>query len=160
MTALKLATKESAEALRFLLDFARNDRRRLIERAYRAISVSTRVSTLYAAVEVLHAATSRAEVLSAIEDILVNVIGADQTAIYINDDDAASMTLVSTTGNGDKAARQKKIVARIPMVAGDRSVGAIVIFSLCAFKEQLTATDLELFSMLERHAAIALLRYS
>ncbi len=139
------------ETLRWLLEFARRDKIRLIEKVQRAVCTTARLNVLYAAVNRLHATLDRAGVLDAIEDIVVNVIGARQTAIFEKDDQSEALELVGGDGVGEDA-----VTHCIPLRIGSRLVGAIAIGQLREQKKAFTAIDFELFSVLGTHAATAL----
>jgi GAF domain-containing protein len=180
------AINPNADDLRWLLDRARRDNSRLVDRAYRAISVSTRASVLFAALDRLHATLDCDAVVRAIDDILTNVVGAEQHAIFEIAADQA-IRLVSSTaienvpaaltpGEGIVAksiasgttfvrherpereghAWEEALTACIPLRLGKRPFGAIALFALAQHKEGFNATDLDLFRLLETHAAVAL----
>jgi len=172
--------------LRLMLTHARRDNSRLIDKAYRAISVSTRASILYAALDRLHATLDCDDVIRAIDDILMNVVGAQQVAVFeLAGDD--SLKLVSSSGadhapnsvpagegiigrsvaNGSLFVRrddpnreglhwETSLTACIPLRLGKRPFGAITLFALAEQKNDFSSTDLELFRLLETHAAVAL----
>lgn len=130
------------DVLRLLVDFLRRDKVRLLEQASLASRNSARLAMLYAAVDELYSSPDRVTVLEAIEDIVVNVIGA------------AQYTLVE--GEGEPGAVAENALARIPLKVGDQVFGVIAIFALKDGKTEFSATDRELFDILTRHAAIAL----
>ena len=182
MTTMNL----NSDDLQWMLDRARRDNNRLIDKAYRAISVSTRASILYAALDRLHATLDCATVVHTIEDIMMNVVGAEQLAIFEIASDNA-IRLVSSTGitdlpsvitphegiigrcvaNAISFVRQEQprreghaweaaLSACIPLRLNNRPFGGIALFALSEEKSEFNATDFELFRLLETHAAVAL----
>jgi GAF domain len=175
-------------ALRWVLEMARRDKIRLIESAQRALSASARLTVLYAAVDGLHSSLERAEVMHAIHDIILNVIGADRMAIFEIDHHSSSLKLVDSAGlsgldtgsigigdgivgntiatrrlflRSDDPKRpglawEETMTACIPLHIGCRPVGAIAILGLREQKNDFTPIDVELFSILATHAAMAL----
>lgn len=182
MTTTNLKTDE----LRWMLDHARRDNTRLIDKAYRAISVSTRASVLYAALDRLHATLDCVAVVRAIEDIMMNIVGAEQLAIFEIASDE-SIRLVSSIGienvpvtiasgegivgksiangttftrqdqrRGDGVSWEQALTACVALRLGKRPFGGIALFALAEQKAEFNATDFELFRVLETHAAVAL----
>jgi hypothetical protein len=134
------------------------------------------LARLYAASYQLHATVHRSEVLQAIQEIVVNLIGSEELAIVegtqltplatMGVDDARLGTLDRATGtlgrslatglpvlcDGDDAG----IRASIPLVIGDRTLAVILIFGLLPQKPALDAFDRELLDLVATHAATAL----
>lgn len=125
------------------------------------------LTSLYVAVHQLHATLVRAEVVDALREIIVGLIGSEAFAVFERDgddvfrvivscgiDDADAGALACRFASDDDA--DVPVAAAIPLVLNGRVVGGIVIVSLLAQKSGFDAVDLELFELLTTHAAIAL----
>jgi GAF domain-containing protein len=141
---------------------------------------------LYAAIEQLHGAATRADVIRAIQEVVINMVGSEEFALFELTPDGRRLAPVLAFGVssgpeeievgcgtvGHAAAAGSPYVAAaggavappgappptacVPLKVGDRVTGALVIYTLLAHKPALTDFDHELFSLLERHAALAL----
>ena len=126
---------------RWLLNFHRRDKMRLLELAIVANHSAARATALLAAVESLYSGETRAAVVAAIEDIVLNLIGAERFTIV---ESGSFPELVNEAG---------PMTVHVPLRLGGRVAGMIVIEGSGEF----TALDFELFDVLSRHAAVALL---
>jgi nitrate/nitrite-specific signal transduction histidine kinase len=139
---------------------------------------SNALANLYVASYQLHASVDRGTVLNAIQEIVVNLIGSEQLAIYeINDDAefelAASFGLdswpllqivggenaVDRLGEGhifDDPSQRQPLTACVRLQIENRVVGAILVFRLLEHKAALQPIDFELIEMLGVHASVAL----
>ena len=135
------------------------------------------LTTLYVACFRLHSTLDREDVLGAIQEIIINMVGCEELAILELDGDA-KLTLTSSFGIDaarfgvapriDASVRSGEIWIRdedeephhltavVPLVLGDRVIGAIALFRLLQHKQGLEAIDRELFELLGTHAAMAL----
>ena len=135
------------------------------------------LARLYAASYQLHATVRRDEVVQAIQEIVVNLIGSEELAIMQG---GAQLTPLATMGVDAKrlgaldlttgalgrslATRQPVmserddagIHASIPLVVGERMLGVVLIFGLLPQKAELDAFDRELLELVATHAATAL----
>lgn len=94
------------------------------------------------------------EVLTAIQEILINMIGSEKFGILRPRDDSG-LKLVSAFGlEGDPGLERP--TASIPLTVGDEVQGVIVIFELLPHKEGLGDLDYQLFDLLSSEAARAL----
>ncbi|HEV7242571.1 MAG TPA: hypothetical protein VGQ36_25295 [Thermoanaerobaculia bacterium] len=139
---------------------------------------SSNLANLYVASYQLHTSVDRETVLTTIQEIVINLIGSEQLAIYERNGDAefrlaASfgldqdqlMAFVSgeyateKLGEGhifsDPAERQP-LTACVPLQICDQVVGAILVFRLLEHKQSLETVDHELFELLAVHASTAL----
>lgn len=139
---------------------------------------SSNLANLYVASYQLHTSVDRPAVLTAIQEIVINMIGSEQLAVYesfgegdfrlatsFGLDDAEVLPLVTgqfaveKLGEGhifhDPANRQP-LTACVPLQIGGRVVGAILIFRLLEHKPALQPVDHELFELLAVHASTAL----
>ncbi|HEY2748684.1 MAG TPA: GAF domain-containing protein [Polyangia bacterium] len=163
----------------------RADVRELAERCTALeVEVGT-LSNLYVASQRLHETLDRGEVLRAIEEILINLVGSEELAIYEVDDGAATLSLLSSFGlprerfasrrvddgpigravrtgktvvvDGAAAAGDEpKLTACVPLCVRDRVIGVIALFQLLPQKSRLEPVDHDLFDLLTTAAATAL----
>lgn len=198
----KMSLQEKALGLREELDRVRNEQEELRRRLSDAHAESRHYSQQYAQVEErnnnlanlyvasyqLHSTFDRAEVVSAIQEIVINLIGSEEMAIFELDEGAGELTLIGcfgldgTTwksvpvGEGliggaveqgvsvlpgrhhslTATTAEKGLTAAIPLMLGERVVGAVVVWGLLAHKGGLEELDYELFDLLGTHAATAL----
>jgi hypothetical protein len=147
---------------------------------------NTSLVQLTVASQLLAAAAERDGVLTAIEEVVVNMIGSEELAILELEGDgeslrvarlrgidprgtrlASAMTalrIVTKTGKpiivrgGSRAAtdRDGGLTAAIPLVAEGSVTGVVAIFRLLEQKADLDPTDHELFDVLSHQGAIAL----
>jgi hypothetical protein len=125
----------------------------------------------------LHSSRKVGEVVAAIQEALINLIGSEDFALFVRDDNSRRFErLIATgeragalkdfvTGEGvlGAAAAAVKIrygdpVAVVPLMSGRRigSVGVVEIAGLLAHKPMLTARDHQLLDVLSRHGGLAL----
>lgn len=145
---------------------------------------SSNLANLYVASYQLHSSLDYDVVLQRINEILINLIGAERFAIYLYDPKVNSFTLVS--GEGVEERKGSKIpladnflsriarsgelylaqdvtsmgdddrpIAALPLVAEDELLGLLVIYKLLIQKDSFEPIDHELFDLLAGHAAIA-----
>jgi hypothetical protein len=127
--------------------------------------------------ERLYASLQVGEVVTALQEGLINLVGSEDFTLFVRDDNSRRFEhLLSTggragalqsfvTGEGvlGAAAAAAKIrygdpVAVVPLMSGRRigSVGVVVIVGLLAHKRALTSQDHELLEVLSRHGGLAL----
>jgi len=151
---------------------------------YHQIEVhSSNLSNLYVASYQLHASVERDVVLSTIQEIVVNLIGSEEVAIFEFHGEADEFRLASSFGvensrlknfkagtgpigsrllsgevfvNDHVAGGEDKLTACVPLRIGDRVTGAILVFRLLEHKQALQPVDHELFELLAIHASTAL----
>ncbi len=141
------------------------------------------LANLYVAAHQIHATLDLREVLSTINEILVNFIGAKTFAVYLRDDDQAVRAVTAenvardalpaegpggligaavTTGRSsyaetlDAHSPPAPPLVVVPLRMRDEVVGAVAVWSFLAHKLDLTDLDVELFNLLGAHAASAL----
>jgi hypothetical protein len=144
---------------------------------------SSNLSNLYVASYQLHASVERDTVLSTIQEIVVNLIGSEEVAIFEFHEAAHEFRLSSSFGvdkprlknfkagsgpigqhlrngevfvNNHAAGGDDTLTACVPLKIGDRITGAILVFRLLEHKQALQAVDHELFELLSIHASTAL----
>jgi nitrate/nitrite-specific signal transduction histidine kinase len=139
---------------------------------------SANLANLYVASYQLHTSVNRSTVLNTIQEIVINLIGSEQLAVYERfGEDAFRLTAsfgldgtglativtgeyaVEKLGEGhvfsDPADRQP-LTACVPLQIGERAYGAILVFRLLDHKPSLQPVDHELFELLSVHASTAL----
>ena len=145
-----------------------------------AMRQNASLANLYVSSYMLHATLDHDVVLSGIAQIIVNIVGSEDYAIFERDGDqllvvgragatsaAFQKTTVGTGVIGQLAEQasvrvfpptetEADLVAFVPLVIGQYVTGAIAIFRLLPQKPALDDSDLEIFEMLAAHAATAL----
>ena len=166
------------ERLRARFEEVSGENQRFAEQYQHIEEQSSNLANLYVASYQLHANIERAAVLTSIQEIVINLVGSEQLAIYERDGDehfrlAASCGLdeellvgvvageyaVEKLGEGHifmEPADQQPLTACIPMQIGERVTGAILVFRLLDHKPALQPVDYELFELLAVHASTAL----
>jgi hypothetical protein len=144
---------------------------------------SSNLSNLYVASYQLHASVDRETVLNTIQEIVVNLIGSEEVAVFEFRDDANEFCLSSSFGVDEQrlksfkagsgpigqrllsgevfvnemvAGGDDKLTACVPLKIGERTIGAILVFRLLEHKQALQPVDHELFELLALHASTAL----
>lgn len=143
---------------------------------------SSNLSNLYVASYQLHSSVDRQTVLQTIQEIVINLIGSEEIAIF-EEDGSGIFRMVSgagvdgsrantfTLGEGPigrhlatgevfvhplPADSHDRVTACVPLKVGSDIRGAIVVFRLLPHKTELERVDHELFELLAVHAATAL----
>ena len=138
-------------------------------------TLNANLANLYVASYQLHSTLDRETVLAAIQEIIVNLIGSEEFAVFesvpggrfrlaasVGLEDAAALTVhervAHATASGETfvAAQHGELTACIPLKIDGGVTGFIVICRLLAHKSGLEPLDLELFDLLGTHAAMAL----
>jgi hypothetical protein len=160
--------------------------RRLTERWQEIERKNIALANLYVAIHQLHGTLVRAEVVEALTEIMVGLIGSETLAIFERSDDGAPFRLIGSFGidafdyrelaSDDSLGRllgsgiryvagephpiadalEMPIAAALPLLLEGRVTGGIVLFSLLAHKRGFDDVDYDLFDLLTTHAAIAL----
>lgn len=155
-----------------------HESRGIAEQYETAMRQNSSLANLYVSSYMLHSSLDRAEVLSGISQIIINIVGSEDYAVLERDGEALRVSASSgaTTAKVEAArlsdsvaglAREARVrvfdpameaglTALIPLAIGEYVTGAIVIFSLLSHKPALTEADGEIFEMLSAHAATAL----
>lgn len=143
------------------------------------------LANLYVASYQLHGTLDRDSVLDSIREIVINLIGCEELAVFELREDGSSLDLVTSFGVDVEAYRHVSlgehaigklaatgdtyiagamapgddaplVTACLPLKLDGRVTGAIVLFKLLPHKAQLQELDFELFDLLGTHAATAL----
>ena len=143
---------------------------------------SANLANLYVSSYQLHGTLDREAVLATIREIIINLIGSEQLAVFERRDDtfelvtsfgvderlfhrlAHSHPIAKLAAGGEtflagqsaRPADLPPLVVCLPLKLDGHVIGAIVIFSLLAHKPALQELDFELFDLLGTHAATAL----
>jgi GAF domain-containing protein len=89
---------DESDPLCYLLEALRREKLRLLDQLEQTSRTSARLATLWAAVERLHASTQRSKICEAVEDIVLNVVGGEQCAIFEVDRSGAHLNLIGSVG--------------------------------------------------------------
>jgi regulator of replication initiation timing len=145
---------------------------------------NTNLANLYVASYQLHGTLDRERVLAAIKEIVINLIGSEELAVWELDRDYDGLVLIDSFGidasrwaalpldspnivskvaasgetyvAGPSTHYDKNLIACIPLKLDEKVIGVIGIFSLLPQKNGLEAVDFELFDLLATHGATAL----
>lgn len=139
---------------------------------------NTNLANLYVASYQLHGTLDRAAVVGAIEEIVVNLIGSEEFALFeytpglgpvlvgsvgltdthtteaMRPDSRIRQTIAS--GDPIVLPAESDIVACVPLKLDGQVNGVVVIYTLLPHKGSLEPLDYELFDLLASHAATAL----
>ena len=163
-----------------LVNQMEDQNRRFSERYVEVEDQNTKLANLYVASYQLNGTLDRERVIAAIKEIVINLVGCEELAIWELDEVLGALILAGSFGIdagawasipvrsgviGTVAAtgepfidpeRAQNLLACIPLKLDDHVVGAIGIFSLLPQKQGLEPLDHELFELLASHAASAL----
>lgn len=168
--------------LRERLEEVKQDNQQYSEEFQRIEQQSSNLSNLYVASYQLHSSVDRQAVLQAIQEIVINLIGSEEIAIFecgangrfhmiascgVGEWDFAPFRLGEgpigshlVDGevyiNRTASLQPNSITACVPLKINDRIIGAIAVFRLLAHKAGLESLDHELFALLGVHASTAL----
>jgi hypothetical protein len=166
------------ERLRARFEEVAGENERFVEQYQHIEEQSSNLANLYVASYQLHTSIDRDTVLGTIQEIVINLIGSEQLAIY-ECNAGADFELASSFGfdaatlrrvvGGEYAieklgeghifndpSQQQPLTACVPLQIENRVVGAILVFRLLEHKTALQQVDYELFELLAVHASTAL----
>jgi type II secretory pathway component PulJ len=142
---------------------------------------------LYVASNQLHTSLSPRGVMRRLKEVLAQLIGAESYAIYFANPDGSELVPIAAEGVSGEALVNQPIrgsrvghvhstgtslidadcdpsqgsldqpAAILPLSIDDRVIGVVAIFSTLAQKNRFATLDFELFALLERQAAAALI---
>lgn len=165
------------------LSAAEEESHRFSSRFVEVEQQNNNLASLYVASYQLHQTASRHEVLTALQEIIINLIGSEDFVIYERNLNSGKLSEAVSYGveparreeldlsSGPIAAAVKtgemyltdnlnadacNLVACIPMKMGDQVHGVIAILALLSHKEGLEPLDHEMFDLLASHAASSL----
>jgi len=168
---------------------AENERLRMRVDGVKAESEAkvTNLACLYVAITSVHGALDRRSVLSSVQEIVTNLIGSEEMAIFETDAARGRLTLLASMGiepgryqeidigagpigraaTGERLVRTEggsltedgddALTACVPLKIGGRVIGVLAVFRLLPHKGRLDSIDLDLFDVLAAHASTALL---
>lgn len=185
--ARRLLKHEASSDLRAQLAEILRENRHLGEQHVTVEQQISNLATLYVALNSLHRALDLTGVVSSIQEIVANLIGSEQMAIFETDAARGRLTLLTSTGIdperyrnvrigegpiGQAASTSESVIrsdghdgaatdggptACIPLRLDGRVAGVLVVFGLLPQKCALDDVDFDLFEVLATHAASALL---
>ncbi len=145
---------------------------------------SSELAQLYVALERLHGGLTRDETLQALQEIIINVVGSEEFAVFQRVDDRLSLIhhfgvdpvplrelklgdgVIGRTAqrgklyvagrDGPVDAADADVSASIPLLVGDAVWGVLTIFRLLGHKPVLGESDQVVFELIRSHAGIAL----
>ncbi len=177
--------REQADLQRRLIEI-QSESQRFAQQFVEVERQNSNLANLYVANYQLHGTLDRERVLQVIQEILANLVGPEETAVFELDEAGGSLHLISSNGiephafarvalgegvigkvaasgetwlaghAGAAGGAEELLTACVPLKLEDRVTGAIAIFRLLPQKSGLEAGDRELFDLLATHAAMAL----
>ncbi len=188
ITALKRelsSFRKQDESLQAEMTQADEQNRRLAEQFQEVERQNSNLANLYVASHRIHGTASREQVLTAIEEIVINLIGCEELAVFERLGTEPVLRRIDSVGidprrdqaipfgmgvigraaqtgelyvrNGQPpAAGEAEVTACIPLRLDGLVTGAIVVYRLLPHKSGLEEVDFELFDLLAMHAATAL----
>jgi hypothetical protein len=145
---------------------------------------SSELAQLYVSLERLHGGLSREETLQALQEIIINVVGSEEFAVFERVDDRLSLIhhfgvdpvplrelmlgdgVIGRTAqrgklfvagrDGPVDASDADVSASIPLLVGEDVWGVLTVFRLLGHKPVLGESDQVVFELIRSHAGIAL----
>ncbi|HVO11277.1 MAG TPA: GAF domain-containing protein [Vicinamibacteria bacterium] len=177
--------RQEDEKLQAQVMQADEQNRRLAEKFQEVERQNSNLANLYVASHRIHGTSKRAEVLRAIEEIVINLIGCEELAVFEREGTEPVLTRIDGVGidasrdlaihfgtgvigraaqtgelyvrNGSAASGgDAEVTACIPLRFDGLVTGAIVVYRLLPHKPGLEEVDFALFDLLAMHAATAL----
>jgi hypothetical protein len=181
--AVEQANQER-ERLRARLEEIEAENQRVCDEYVSIQEKSTELAQLYVALERIHGGLSQAEVLAALQEIVINVIGSEELAIFQRRGDrlvlmqsfgldpepwrelpvdrgaigfaAGGKLYVAGRDGVQPGPGEEDLTAAIPLFFGRDVVGVVAVFRLLGHKPVLGETDQLLFELISSHAGVAL----
>jgi hypothetical protein len=174
---------EERERLRARLAEIEAENQRMCDDYVAVQERSTDLAQLYVALERIHGGLTRAETLAALQEIVINVVGSEELAVFERRGDrlalvqsfgidpepwrevradrgalgrAAEGRLYVAGREGPPAPGEEDLTACIPLRVADRVLGVLAIFRLLGHKPVLGDADRAMFDLLSSHAGLAL----
>lgn len=170
-------TDEMDEKLRRL-----SEEQRELERRYLEVEQqNSDLINLWVASNRLHESLDRRQVLLAIQEIVINLVGSEELAVFELSEDGSALELVDSFGVEAKkfariplglgsigqvaregqsvvgdAAGEEGLTACVPLMLGSHAVGAVAVFRLLPQKDGLKPLDRDLLELLRAQAGLAL----
>jgi hypothetical protein len=148
--------------------------------------LNSHLANLYVASYRLHGCLDREQLMSTVQEILINLIGTEEFAVFEREPAGDAMRVTSSFGvdteripslrfgegrlgeviergapyvsayDPDATSSGRPVTACVPLRVGERVIGAIVVYRLLAHKPGLEDADMQLFNLLSTHGATAL----
>jgi hypothetical protein len=148
--------------------------------------LNSHLANLYVASYRLHGCLDREQLLSTVQEILINLVGTEEFAVFERDASGDAMRVTSSFGvdteripslrfgegrlgeviergapyiaayDPDATSCGRPVTACVPLRVGERVIGAIVVYRLLSHKMALEDADMQLFNLLSTHGATAL----
>lgn len=177
-----VSTAEELERLRAKLENVEEENHRYAEAHHQIESHNSNLANLYVASYQLHASVDRATVLQTIQEIVINLIGSEEVAIFERGN-ADEFVLISAFGveaaklhkfrlgdgpvgrtlaagetfvNAHARGGENQLTACVPLKINETIFGGILVFRLLEHKSELAPVDHELLELLAIHASTAL----
>lgn len=176
---------EERERLRARLEEIEAENQRVCDEYVAIQEKSTELAQLYVALERIHGGISRAETLAAIQEIVINVVGSEELAVFERRGDrlgllqsfgidpepwrelpaargaigaaaAGKLWIAGREGGAPPGPGEEDLTAAIPLRFGRDVVGVVAVFRLLGHKPVLGETDQLLFELISTHAGLAL----
>jgi GAF domain-containing protein len=171
------------ERLRVRLDEIEAENQRVCDEYVAIQEKSTELAQLYVALERIHGGLTRGETLAALQEIVINVVGSEEVAVFERRGDrlvlvqsfgidpepwrevpagrgalgrAAAGALYVAGRDGAPPAGDEDLTACIPLRVGSDVTGVVAVFRLLGHKPVLGETDQALFELISQHAGLAL----
>lgn len=175
---------DERERLRERLSEIEAENQRICDEYVAVQEQTTELAQLFVALERIHEGVSRAETLTALQEIVINMVGSEELAVFERRGDA--LALVQSFGvdetalrgirlgqgaigravatgalyvagrDGPPAPGEEDLSAVVPLRVGGETAGALAIFRLLVHKPGLDERDHALFGLLSAHAGVAL----
>jgi hypothetical protein len=174
---------EERERLRARLAEIESENQRVCDEYVSIQEKSTELAQLYVALDRIHGGLTRAETLAALQEIVINVVGSEELAVF--ERCGGRLALVQSFGidpepwrdlpadrgalgvaaagklylagrEGAPAAADEDLTAAIPLRVGRDIVGVVAVFRLLGHKPVLGEIDHALFELISSHAGVAL----
>jgi hypothetical protein len=178
---LALAAAER-EVLRASLAALETEHRRVCDQFVESEGQTGELVQLFATLQQIHGAAGLEELLQALQEVVINVIGSEELAIFVLRDGVLHLARSfgvdpeplrriplgqGTIGRAAQAGslyvagrdgppEDDRLTACLPLVANGAVVGALAIFRLLGHKPGLSPSDQALFDLLVQHAGQAL----
>jgi hypothetical protein len=144
---------------------------------------STELTQLYVALERLHGGLARADALAAIQEIVINLVGSEELAVFERRGGALALVhafgvaprvldrlrlgegaigraaagTAYVAGRGAETGEgEEDLTAALPLRAGGEVAGVLAVFRLLGHKPLLGESDDAVFDLLSTHAGLAL----
>lgn len=176
--------RAEAERLELRLAELEREHRQLSDEYVAVEEQNSELASLFVALERLYASADRRDALAAVQEIVVNMVGSEELAVYQLEPSGAlqlahgfgladsrpgsygpgSSTVARVAASGipflaglGRASEDPDLTAAIPLKSSGRATGVLAIWRLLGHKPHLTDFDRRLFAVLEGHAAGPLL---